>query len=99
MVPYGGGKVGTNRGLPVQPAERTAAQWASHDGCEPPRVTTTLSSEVVRFTWRGCAAPVVMYEIVGGGHTWPGAAITVPLGKTTHQISATAQIVEFFSAH
>jgi poly(3-hydroxybutyrate) depolymerase len=39
-----------------------------------------------------------MYKIVGGGHTWPGATISTPLGKTTHQISASDQVVQFFSS-
>jgi polyhydroxybutyrate depolymerase len=99
VVPYYGGKVTTNRdGLAVGGAEDNAAKWAKHNGCGAGRITTTLSSEVVRFTWPDCAAPVIMYKIVGGGHTWPGAAISVPLGKTTHQISATDQIIKLFSA-
>jgi polyhydroxybutyrate depolymerase len=99
VVPYYGGSITTNRdGLAVGGAEGTAAKWAAHNGCGAGRITKTLSSEVVRFTWPGCAAPVIMYKIVGGGHTWPGATITVPLGKTTHQISATDQIVKLFSS-
>ena len=98
MVPYNGGNVTTNRGTPVQPAEKSAALWAADNGCGAQRATTQLSSEVVRFTWPGCTAPVIMYKIVGGGHTWPGSAIVVPLGKTTHQISATDQIIKLFSA-
>ena len=30
-------------------------------------------TEVVRLDWTGCEQPVVMYRIVGGGHTWPGS--------------------------
>ncbi len=86
VVPYNGGQVATNAHQPVQPAETTAAKWAAHDGCGASRTDTRLSSEVVRLTWPGCGVPVVMYKIVGGGHTWPGAAIAAPLGRTTHQI-------------
>ena len=41
---------------------------------------------------------VVMYKIVGGGHTWPGAAIDVPLGHTTKQVSASQELVKLFSS-
>ena len=39
-----------------------------------------------------------MYRIVGGGHTWPGAAIDVPrLGATTHQLRATDEMWKLFT--
>ena len=39
-----------------------------------------------------------MYRIVGGGHTWPGAAIDVTrLGLTTKQVSATNEMWKLFS--
>jgi polyhydroxybutyrate depolymerase len=99
IVPYNGGHVGGPSGTPVQPAEASAALWAQHNGCKPGIVETPLSSQVVRLTWNGCAVPVVMYRIVGGGHTWPGAAIKVKaLGVTTEQTSATAEMWKLFSA-
>ncbi len=99
VVPYDGGRVGALEGRIVRPAEQSAEQWALHNGCDPNRVEEQLSSEVVRFTWSGCTQPVVMYKIVGGGHTWPGATIAVRgLGRTTSQISASAEIVKAFSA-
>jgi polyhydroxybutyrate depolymerase len=98
VVPYNGGHVGTASGTPVQPAEASAALWAGHNGCAAGLSETRLSSQVVRLSWKGCAVPVVMYRIVGGGHTWPGAAIAVTrLGLTTKQISATDQMWKLFS--
>ena len=99
LVPYNGGHVGGPNGTPVQPAETSAALWAKHNGCRAGFVETKLSSQVVRLNWKGCAVPVVMYRIVGGGHTWPGAAIKVKrLGLTTEQVSATAEMWKLFSA-
>ncbi len=92
VVPYGGGRVRTNNTLPVSGAEATAAKWAQHDGCEAQPTLTRLGTQVVRLTWRGCAASVVMYRIEGGGHTWPGATISVPLGLTTQQIRASDEV-------
>jgi polyhydroxybutyrate depolymerase len=99
VVPYGGGHVGTSAGLPVGAAEATAAAWAHHNGCKPGPVQTRVSSQVTRLRWNGCVQPVVMYRIEGGGHTWPGAAIDVPLGLTTKQISASTQMWKFFTAN
>ena len=99
VVPYKGGQVGTS-GVPVGGAEATAAAWAGHNGCTPGPTRTGLGSQVVRLSWNGCKAPVVMYSIVGGGHTWPGSVIDVTrLGLTTHQVSATNQMWKFFSAY
>ena len=98
LVPYNGGHIGGPSGTPVQPEETTAALWAGHNGCKPGSTKTRLSSQVVRLTWTGCAVPVVMYRIVGGGHTWPGAAIDVTrLGFTTKQVSATNEMWKLFS--
>ena len=43
---------------------------------------------------------VVLIEIVGGGHTWPGGPSKVRfLGKTTMNISANDAMWEFFQNH
>jgi polyhydroxybutyrate depolymerase len=98
VVPYSGGKVATNAGLSVRNTEATAAQWARHNRCTSGPVATHLGSEVTRLSWIGCRAPVVLYRIDGGGHTWPGAAVDVSrLGLTTHQIKATDTMWKLFT--
>ena len=95
-VPYDGGPVlggPTN----VQPAEESAERWATHNGCTAGPTETPLGSEVVRLDWTGCEQPVVMYRIVGGGHTWPGSIDVARLGMTTHQINATDEMWKVFS--
>jgi polyhydroxybutyrate depolymerase len=100
VVPYAGGDVATGQGLTVRNTEETAAQWAKHNRCTGGPVTTTLGSEVTRLAWNGCAAPVVLYRIDGGGHSWPGAAVDIArLGLTTHQVRATDAMWNFFSQH
>ena len=97
VVPYSGGEVATGQGLSVRNTEDTVAEWAKHNGCTSGPVTTTIGSEVTRLSWSGCAAPVVLYRIDGGGHTWPGAIVDVDrLGLTTQQISATDEMWKFF---
>jgi polyhydroxybutyrate depolymerase len=100
VVPYKGGAVLNSGGVPVQSEASTAAAWARHNGCTPGPTSTRLGSEVTRLTWDGCIAPVVLYRIEGGGHTWPGSAIPVPrLGATTEQESATDEMLKFFAAN
>jgi polyhydroxybutyrate depolymerase len=40
---------------------------------------------------------VILYVVEEGGHTWPGAIDVPGLGSTTHEISATDLIWEFFA--
>jgi poly(3-hydroxybutyrate) depolymerase len=57
---------------------------------------------LVHRAWPGCGARAVeLYEIRGGGHTWPGGPrVTAPrLGRTTRELDATRAIWDFFAAH
>lgn len=45
---------------------------------------------------------MVLYSILGGGHTWPGSPITLStgtFGPTTEQIDATGLMLAFFDHH
>ncbi|WP_033352519.1 hypothetical protein [Kitasatospora aureofaciens] len=42
---------------------------------------------------------VTHYQVIGGGHTWPGAVAPSGPGHTTQTISATAVMWEFFTRH
>ncbi|HVJ98780.1 MAG TPA: PHB depolymerase family esterase, partial [Acidimicrobiia bacterium] len=98
-VPYGGGRVtagGASNGLSTKGAEESAAAWAAHNGCDPEPTVVEQHPEVVKHSWTGCDEPVVLYEIVGGGHTWPGAFDVPRLGAVTDEISATETIVNTF---
>jgi polyhydroxybutyrate depolymerase len=100
VVPYGGGPVNAGaagNGLSVQPAEATAAAWAEHHGCDPEPTVDAISDTVDRFTWGGCEAPVELYRVGGGGHTWPGAAIAVDrLGATNADVDASRTMLELW---
>jgi polyhydroxybutyrate depolymerase len=59
---------------------------------------------VVRRTWFGCqgGSAVVLYSVLGGGHTWPGSPIALPVGTfgaTTEQIDAPGLMLAFFGHH
>jgi polyhydroxybutyrate depolymerase len=79
-------------------AERSSAQWAEHNGCDPDPVDERIGTEVVHRSWSGCSAPTDLYIVEGGGHTWPGAVDVPGLGYTTRDISATEIIWERFDA-
>jgi poly(3-hydroxybutyrate) depolymerase len=54
----------------VLSAHETAARWAAFNGCaaEPTVMQTSAALEVTSYS--GCAAPVELYTVVGGRHTW-----------------------------
>jgi polyhydroxybutyrate depolymerase len=110
IVPYAGGAllsgapIGRALGLPeATPVDDAAAAWAAFDGCGTPAEEQPVAADVQRFVWPGCPAngAVELYRIVGGGHTWPGAAAVrgETLGPTTASIDATDLVLDFFGHH
>jgi polyhydroxybutyrate depolymerase len=54
------------------------------------------------MAYRGCRSGtgVELYTVTGGGHTWPGTGIDVPMnGHTTQDINAADLILDFFAHH
>jgi polyhydroxybutyrate depolymerase len=100
-VPYKGGPSWLSpRPFPNVP--KWTASWAGRNQCNPNPVDSVLLPDVVRRTYAHCAdrAPVVLYTIRGGGHTWPGG-MELPewfVGRTTRSIDATRLMWEFFTA-
>ena len=102
VVPFNGGTVSCCGNPQIPSAPVAMAGWAQHNGCSTAYVDEPLSSEVVERHWTGCRpnGEVRFYMIQGGGHTWPGSAVTLgSLGLTTRQISATDTLWAFFQAH
>ncbi len=108
VVPFQGGVGGL---YPVSVPE-SMKRWAEHNGCDMTLKTEEVASDVTREWYEGCTdgADAELYVIHGGGHTWPGSKIPLPLllgnltlplllGNTTHSISATDIIWDFFVAH
>jgi len=99
-VPYNGGSSWLSpRPWPNVP--QWTANWARRNHCERQPRDSSIATDVVRRTYTGCAdgAPVVLYTIRGGGHTWPGG-MELPqwfVGRTTRSIDATRLMWEFFS--
>jgi polyhydroxybutyrate depolymerase len=103
LVPWAGGEVKGGRGA-ILSAPATAALFAARIGrpletVEPmPGFAYNDPTRVKRHRWKAGAAEVVLYEIEGGGHAWPGGAQTLPegvVGRTSRQLDASREIVEF----
>ena len=102
LVPYRNGAVGLSLpGVKVRGTQRNMADWARLDKCRPRAPRRSTGSQVLLQQWRGCEkeTSVVLYTIVGGGHSWPGADPKEAVGLTTQQVSATSQMLSFFARY
>jgi len=85
------------------PSVETAVQaWARRAGCRTKPASRAIGTEVQRIAYRGCGSStgVELYTVAGGGHTWPGSSIDVPMfGHTTQDINAADLMLDFFSHH
>lgn len=66
-------------------------------------VDSEVATDVTRREYKDCAneAAVVLYTIIGGGHTWPGGT-PMPewlVGRTSRSIDATSLMWAFFREH
>ncbi len=96
FLPYEGGE-SPFPDRPVTGVEEWLAAWASLDGCAADPIVTSVSAEVDVLTWQACDAPVVLYRVLGGGHTWPGGVNDPTFGASTDDISATELMWAFFA--
>jgi polyhydroxybutyrate depolymerase len=102
LVAYPAGGVGSSLpGVHVPGVEQNMAGWAMLDGCRPGPEISRPAPMVMRRSWRDCrdGSRVVLYTVLGGGHSWPGSPVTLPVGifgPTTRQIDATGLMLGFF---
>jgi polyhydroxybutyrate depolymerase len=106
LVPFDGGDNPPERGGGVfPPVRRSISEWARNLGCDGLGVISRPANTVELTTYRRCTrgdGEVLLYALIGGGHTWAGAAVDLPpnvTGATNHDINATAVIWQFFSTH
>lgn len=106
LLPFDGGDIAASPGddgLP--PVRRSVSEWAVALGCDGLATISRDSPTVELSTFHNCTygdGEALLYTIIGGGHTWPGAAIDLPadlVGLTTHDLDANALIWAFFAAH
>lgn len=115
LVPFSGGKIGgkilrNSRGNAI-PAARAIDFWVNNNGVANSngvqKVFDTAPGDGTKVHYReygatGSPNQVVVYEIEGGGHTWPGGGQYLPValvGKTSKEIDANQVIWDFFNTH
>ena len=107
-APFKGGKGKGVSGTDFYSVEHSVKAWVKANGCNKEPVVTKQQPKVsdgttiIRKTYGGGkdGSEVVLVEIVGGGHTWPGGPSKVRfLGMTTKNISANDATWAFFRKH
>jgi polyhydroxybutyrate depolymerase len=97
VLAYGGGPIPGTTNLSVLPVETWVARWALHNGCTGGPVERAMIGRVQPLVWTGCAAPVILYRVEDGGHTWPHGPEAPPVfGHTNTDVSATDTMWAFF---
>ena len=107
-APFKGGKGKGLSGTNFYSVDHSIKTWIKANGCPEEPVVTKLPDKaddgmtVTKKTYGPGkdGAEVVLIEIDGGGHTWPGQDPRVKfLGKSTKDISANDLMWEFFQKH
>ncbi len=100
---YKGGTSWVARKMVFPSIEAWMAAVAQRNRCGPNPIDSMVANDVRRREYTECAeeAPVVLYTIVGGGHTWPGGG---PLpewfaGTTSNSVDASSEMWAFFREH
>lgn len=94
------------------PIPQQFGEFAAVMGCAPEGERVQQSPEVMVTSYEDCdeAVPMVFYEVIGGGHSWPSSSLAAPdsrvadrlaeiQGYTTFEIDATADGWAFLSGH
>ena len=84
------------------PVRRVASEWARVVGCDGLPAISRPFPDIELSTFRNCPSgdgDVLLYNVINGGHTWPGAKLEFPVGHTTQSIDASTLMLDFFEAH
>jgi polyhydroxybutyrate depolymerase len=90
------------------PMDNTMGFWAQRNGCSLEFSTEELpntdpDSHVVLYTFNACPdnAPLQLYAVFGGGHTWPGVRDydSQLLGEVNMDFNASEVMLAFFNQH
>lgn len=102
FTPYRGGRSWVAP-KPFPDIRGWTANWARRNHCGITPIESRVAADVVRSEYPDCAdgMEVLLYTIVGGGHTWPGGG-DLPewaVGPTSRSIDASSEMWAFFSRH
>jgi polyhydroxybutyrate depolymerase len=106
VVPFGGGRLGDplNPVKPVYPpVQDWVAAWAERNHCNGPPAESQVAADIRLLAYSDCAGAgdVVLYTVLGGGHSWPGGKPPPKwrVGATSNSVDATALMWTFFQQH
>lgn len=95
--------------LDFNSVDHAISNWVAANRANPQPLIEKLTPEVndgtsiEKFTYAATDADsgeVILWKILGGGHTWPGKESRLELlGPTTHNLDANSVIWEFFRRH
>jgi polyhydroxybutyrate depolymerase len=109
FVPYIGGTMST--GQIIISTDSLVSFWMRYDKCSKqvdsiyfPNIVLKDSSTVHKYIYNHCDSgfAVLLYEIIGGGHTWPGVPnkiYEIIAGHTNEDIHASVEIWKFFKQY
>ena len=100
-VPFEGADASDPRGA-SPPVRRVASEWARAVGCDGLPSISRPFADIELSTFRNCPdgdGEVLLYTVINGGHTWPGAKLELPVWHTTQSIDASSLMLDFFKAH
>ncbi len=111
MVPWTGNyvKLGSRKLGRILTVPETLNFWITHNDCAKTPVVSMEpdkdpddGTRVRKFVFDKCkgGVEVVLYEVQGGGHTWPSGWQYLPvwiIGRTSRDIDANEVIWDFFS--
>ena len=113
LVPWEGGYVHAFRKKlgKIISVPQTIEFWVARNGCSAsPQISRLPDTDpedgtsVQKSAYGQCTdgADVILYEIKGGGHTWPGGYQYFPeflIGKTNRDLDASQAIWDFFNGY
>jgi len=83
------------------PVSYAAEFWRKRNGCDPdPETSRKGNIRIERYQKCVPGAGVVVYSIVGGGHSWPGGTKYLPgADEPTRELDANSTMWEFFEEY
>jgi polyhydroxybutyrate depolymerase len=97
VLPWEGGPVNAPPPITsVSSVDDWLAARADIRGCSGDPAEARQSPHVVTYTWAGCDAPVVLYRVEDGGHSWPNGGGFPPVD---HELSVTDIITGMLAAN
>ncbi len=104
FAPFAGGK-GRFGGIQFRSVADTIRWWVKANHCREEPAEVTKGTDYVRTRYQPASgvrgAPVILYALPEGGHTWPGGVDLAPIinkGKLVASVDASTLLWQFFAS-